>query len=135
MNDRQLDWAKKEKLRIAKIEEDLENLKPLNYVKDVKVVAKIKKHWWKEEKSITLNSDVSIDAIIQILEKELDKKEVFYSVVTEDDFFKFKCSHDSRGECDRSDCRCCNCSFDFYDSDITKILKERAGYVLEVKDV
>ena len=130
MNDRQLDWAEKEKLRIAKIEEDLENLKPLNYVKNVKVVAKIKKHWWKEEKSITLNSDVSIDAIIQTLEKELDKKKVFYSVVTEDDFFKFKCSHNRGNECEERNCHCCNCSFDFYDSDITKILKERASYIL-----
>ena len=131
MNDRQLDWAEKEKLRIAKIEEDLENLKPLDYVKDIKVVAKIKKHWWKEEKSITLNSDVSIDAIIQTLEKERLKREVFYKVVTEEDFFKFKCSHNRGNECEERDCHCCNCSFDFYDSDITKILKERASYILE----
>ena len=130
MNDRQLDWAEKERLRIAKIEEDLENLKPLNYVKTVKVVAKIKKHWWKEEKSITLNSDVSINAIIQTLEKELDKKKVFYSVVTEDDFFKFECSHNRGNECKERNCRGCNCSFDFYNSDITKILKERASYIL-----
>lgn len=130
MNDRQLDWAEKEKLRIAKIEEDLENLKPLNYVEDVKVVAKIKKHWWKEQKSITLNSDVSKDAIIQALEKELNKREVFYKVVTEDDFFKFKCSHNRGNECNERNCNCCNCSFDFYDSDIIKILKERASYIL-----
>ena len=101
------------------------------YVKDINVVAKIKKHWWKEEKNITLNSDVSMDAIIQILEKELHKREVFYSVVTEDDFFKFKCSHNMGNECEKRDCHCCNCSFDFYDSDITKILKERASYILE----
>lgn len=130
MNDRQLDWAKKEKLRIAKIEEDLENLKPLDYVNDVKVVAKIKKHWWKDEKCITLNSNVSKDAIIQALEKELHKREVFYDVVTEEDFFKFKCSHNRGNECSERSCGCCNCSFDFYDSDIKKILKERASYVL-----
>ena len=69
------------------IEEDLENLKPLDYVKDVKVVAKIKKHWWKDEKCITLNSNISKDAIIQALEEELHKREVFYDVVTEEDFF------------------------------------------------
>lgn len=131
MNDRQFAWAEKEKLRIARIEEDLDNLEPLDCVNTVNVVAKIKKYWWKEENKITLNSIVSIKAIIQSLKRELYKRKTFYEVVKDDDFLKFSCSHKSgMSECDRLSCNNCNCSFDFLDKDINHILNERAPYAL-----
>lgn len=131
MNDRQFAWAEKEKLRIARIQEDLENLEPLDYVETVNVVAKIKKRWWEEKKEITLNSIVSIKAIIQSLKRELYKRKTFYEVVKDDDFLKFRCSHKSgASECDRLSCNVCNCSFDFFDKDINHILNERAPCAL-----
>lgn len=135
MNDTQFAWAEKEKLRIARIEEDLENLEPLDYVNTVNVVAEIKKHWWKEEKKITLNSVVSIKAIIHSLKRELYKRKTFYEVVKDDDFLKFRCSHNpGMSDCDRLSCNTCNCSFDFLDEDINHILNERAPYALRKEE-
>ena len=132
MTEKQMAWAEKQQERISRIKEDLENIEDLEYVKEIEIVAKVKKHWWEEEKIITLNSRISKEVIIEKLKEKLLLQQTIFDVVKEEDFTKFRCSHKSgSSDCEETSCKYCNCSFDFYDSDIIKILKERASYILE----
>lgn len=132
MTEKQMAWAEKQQERISRIKEDLENIEDLRYVNEIEIVAKVKKRWWKEEKVITLNSRISKEVIIEKLKEKLLLQQTIFDVVKEEDFTKFRCYHKSGSlDCGETSCKYCNCSFDFSDSDITKILKERASYVLE----
>lgn len=129
MNERQIAWAEKWEAQIKEIKEDLENIENLKYeVKEMKVVATVQKRWWKTEKVITLNSLVTKEVIKNEIKEKLNRMKCFFNVVTEEDFMKCRCSHKSgSSDCEEKDCRYCNCSFDFFESDINKILKERVG--------
>ena len=129
MNGRQIAWAEKWEEQIKEIKEDLKNIEDLKYeVKEMKVTATVKKSWWKAEKAVTLNSMVAKEVILTEIRKELNRKICFFEVVTEEDFMKCRCSHKfGNSDCTQKDCRFCNCSFDFFESDINRILKDRAG--------
>ena len=129
MNGRQMAWAEKWEAQIKEIKEDLENIEDLKHeVKEMKVVATVQKYWWITEKVITLNSLVTKEVIQKEITEKLNRMKCFFAIVTEEDFMKYRCSHKSGySDCEEENCRCCNCSFDFFESDINRILKERAG--------
>ena len=135
MNKRQLVWAYKWQKKISCIEEDLCTLENYTYeVENVSFVVNKKKTFRHNEQIVRLNSPVCIKAIQNELKKELLKAETFFGVVQDEDFMNCRCSHKSgNSECREKDCDICNCSYDFFDRDIDKILHERAGYIKEIE--
>lgn len=135
MNKRQLVWADKWHNKIHCIKQDLYTLENYTYeVENVFFVVNKKRTFRHNEQIIRLNSPVSIKAIQNELKKELLRAETFFSVVEDKDFMNCRCSHKSgSSECIEKDCDICNCSYDFFDSDINKILHERAGYIKDIE--
>lgn len=132
MNKRQLVWADKWQKKISCIQQDLYTLEKLHNVEKV-VFTVINKGALREKKQeLSLISSVSLKAIQNELEKELLRAEIFFNVVEDKDFMNCRCSHKSgSSECIEKDCDICNCSYDFFDSDIDEILHERAGYIFK----
>jgi len=135
MNKRQLVWAENWHKKISCIKQDLYTLENYDYeVENVFFIVNKKKTFRHNEQTIKLDSPICIKAIQNELKKELLRAETFFSVVEDKDFMNYRCSHKSgSSECIYKDCYGCNCSYDFFDSDIDEILHERAGYIKEIK--
>ena len=133
MNKRQLVWADEWQKKISCIKQDLYTLENYTYeVENVYFVVNKKKTFRHNEQIVRLNSSVCIKAIQNELKKELLRAETFFSVVEDKDFMNCRCSHKSGSpECLQKDCDICNCTYDFFNSDIDKILHERAGYLFK----
>ena len=128
MNERQLEWANNWQNKIKQIKDDIYIIKDVQDVEEVTFTVKRKKGLTYKEYTETLKSPVSVSAMLEYLEKKLDRYERFYRVVQESDFFDCKCTHHSySSNCMENSCFGCNKTFDFFESDIDKIL-ERAGF-------
>lgn len=133
MNKRQLVWAEKWQNKIDVIRHDIYALRDVsNDVEKVTFTMTKKGGFSKKCFDVSLKSPVSVSAILKELEKELIRSETFFKVVQENDFMNCRCSHKSgSSECDRSDCDICNCTYDFFETNIDKILHERADYIFK----
>ena len=135
MNKRQLVWAEKWQDKIKNIQTDVYALERKD-VEEIRFSVKRKAGFIRNEsETITLHSTVAKTALIDILNNELEKAKNFFEVVKELDFYEYRCSHKSgNSNCTERDCDCCNCTFDFSDYDVEKILLDRRPYLYKKKE-